>query len=49
MRIVAGKEAASLVESLATRGQQLAEFERKAVRIVEDVRHRGNRDRKSVV
>ncbi len=43
MRIFAGKEAASRVESLATRGQQLAEFEHKAVRIVEDVRRKRNR------
>ena len=43
MRVVAGQEAAAMVERLAARGQSVEEFESKASRIVDDIRHGGDR------
>ena len=43
MRIVAGQEAAAMVERLAARGQSLEEFESKASQIVADIRRGGDR------
>lgn len=43
MRIVAGRDAAAMVECLAARGQNFEEFESKTSRIVNDIRHGGDR------
>ena len=42
MRIVAGRDAAGMVATLAARGEQFGRVERQAKRIVDDVRRGGD-------